>query len=122
MTQRLFDRATPAGRGYRDIAPGAVASHTGARLVDVREPYEMHGALGRVPGSELVPLATLLAVAGGWDPDEELVLICRSGQRSARAAEALAARGFRRVMNLDGGMIAYAAAGLPVERSGGAVS
>jgi rhodanese-related sulfurtransferase len=123
MTPTLFDRATPLAHGYRDLAATDLAARSGrARLVDVREPHEWRGDLGRVPGSELVPLATVLRAARTWDRDEELVLICRSGQRSACAAEALAARGFRRVMNLAGGMLAYAAAGLPVERSGGRVS
>ena len=54
------------------------------------------------------------ARARTWNRDDELVIVCRSGARSARAAEALAAMGFRRVMNLTGGMLAYTAAGLPV--------
>jgi rhodanese-related sulfurtransferase len=54
--------------------------------------------------------------AAGWDRAADLVVICRSGGRSSRAAEALARLGFSRVMNLVGGMLAHDAARLPVER------
>lgn len=117
----LFDRATPNPKGYRDIAPDAVfAARADARLVDVREPSEFDGELGHVPGSVLVPLAGVVDQAASWDREAELVLICRSGGRSGRAAEALTARGFRRVMNMAGGMLAYNAAGLPADRTPGA--
>jgi rhodanese-related sulfurtransferase len=45
-----------------------------------------------------------------------MVMICRSGNRSGRAAQALASIGFSRVMNLTGGMLAWNAAGLPIEK------
>jgi rhodanese-related sulfurtransferase len=58
-----------------------------------------------------VPLGTHAAQAARWDRGADIVVVCRSGGRSARAAEALVAAGFRRVMNLAGGMLAYRAAG-----------
>ncbi|MCL4228846.1 MAG: rhodanese-like domain-containing protein [Myxococcales bacterium] len=85
-------------------------------MIDVREPHEFTGELGHVAGSKLVPLATLLDAARAWPRDEELVLVCRSGNRSGRAAQALAGAGFTRLYNLAGGMLAWNAAGLPVER------
>jgi rhodanese-related sulfurtransferase len=97
------------------IAPAdAVRSRGTARLIDVREPHELHGDLGRIPGCESIPLGSIERAAATWDRDEPLVMICRSGARSARATEALVRLGFRRVMNLAGGMLAYRAAGLPV--------
>ena len=85
-------------------------------VVDVREPHELSGELGHIAGVDPVPLATLPARAGAWRKDDEVVLVCRSGGRSSRAAELLVAAGFRKVMNLAGGMLAYTAAGLPLAR------
>jgi len=103
---------------YREVSPSAAfAARAGARLVDVREPDEYRGELGHIPGAQLVPLATIPEAAAAWDRETPLVVICRSGGRSSRAAQALVAAGFRKVMNLSGGMLAYTAAGLPVARS-----
>lgn len=113
----LFAAAETVSGGYRDLAPATLAAYGApVALVDVREPHEFTGELGHVPGSRLVPLATVLDAARDWPRADELVLICRSGNRSGRAAAALAAAGFTRVMNLAGGMLAWNAAGLPVER------
>lgn len=103
-------------RTYRDITPAAAYGARGrARLIDVRESGEL--ALdGYIPGVEHVPLATVEASARAWDRSAPLVVICRSGNRSGRAAGALAAMGFGDVMNMAGGMLAYAAAGLPIAR------
>ncbi len=112
-----FKRGQPTRGGYRDVSPAdTIAARGAARLVDVREPHEYVGELGHVPGSELVPLAAVAAAASGWDRERDVILICRSGARSGRAAEAMVAAGFARVMNMAGGMLAYTAAGLPVER------
>lgn len=100
-----------------DVEPVFVASHREKlALVDVREPTEFSGELGHVPGARLVPLAELSTAARTWDPDGEIVLVCRSGQRSERAGAELARRGFRHLYNLRGGMLAWHAAHLPVER------
>lgn len=118
MTTSPFEHGQSVPGGYRDVSPAATAAAGAAvRLVDVREPHEYTGDLGHVPGSELVPLATLSAAARAWDRRRDVILICRSGARSGRAAQALVAAGFARVMNMAGGMLAYNAAGLPVARS-----
>jgi rhodanese-related sulfurtransferase len=120
LTRRttLYEAAAPTRAGYRDVLPRAVAQARGTvRIVDVREPDELTGELGHIPGVERAPLATIALHAADWHPDEEIVLVCRSGGRSARAAEALVRAGFRHVMNLAGGMLAYHAAGLPVART-----
>ncbi|MCG5056368.1 MAG: rhodanese-like domain-containing protein [Myxococcales bacterium] len=85
------------------------------RIVDVREPDEFVGELGHVRGAILAPLASVGAAARAFDPDEPVVVVCRSGGRSARAAEALCRLGFTKVMNLQGGMLAWNALRLPVE-------
>jgi rhodanese-related sulfurtransferase len=114
----LFQTGIPTRRGYRDVTPAQTHDARGhVRIVDVRETDELTGPLGHIPGVEHAPLATVLARAASWPKDEELILVCRSGGRSSGAAEALVAAGFRKVMNMAGGMLAYNAAGLPVTRT-----
>jgi sulfur dioxygenase len=86
------------------------------RIVDVREPDEFTGELGRVAGAQLVPLATVVDRAAQWQKDEPIVLVCRSGGRSGRAAEELERRGFRRVASMKGGMLRWHERGFDVER------
>lgn len=107
----------PAPQAFTDVTPAFVAAHRGElTLIDVREPHEFTGELGHVGGARLVPLATLLDATAAWDRDREIVLVCRSGGRSAHAAAQLAGHGFRHVYNLRGGMLAWTGADLPVER------
>ena len=105
--------------GYRDLAPTVAQSWLSrVHAVDVREVHERTGPLGHIDGTALAPLATVMAVAAGWDRAAPILLICRSGGRSGRAAAALAAAGFQAVYNLDGGMIGWNDAGLPVVGAG----
>ncbi|HEX5979626.1 MAG TPA: rhodanese-like domain-containing protein [Thermoleophilaceae bacterium] len=91
----------------------------GAQLVDVREPYE-HEA-GRIAGSVHIELEQLPSEAASLDPERPILFYCRSGSRSALAADAFAASGFD-ARNLDGGLEAWVAAGLPIEPDGGRVA
>ena len=84
------------------------------RLVDVRNPDEF--AETRIARAELLPLPEIENWAPKLDPRKPLVLICRSGRRSGTAAEALVKRGFTSVVSVEGGMLAWEAAGLPVVR------
>lgn len=87
-------------------------------LLDVREPEEFVGDLGHVQGSLLVPLDALehrLPKLAGY-VDHDIVVVCRAGARSASAGAILRRAGFQRVYNLTGGMLAWHAAGLPVQR------
>lgn len=88
----------------------------GALVIDVREPHEYNEV--HAPGSLLVPLGQLAARASEFRAFENrpVVLICRSGQRSAAAAELLVQQGFKSVYNVQGGIIAWEKAGLPVIR------
>ena len=108
---------TSAPPPARQMSPQALtAAHPRPRVIDVREPDEFAGELGHVPRAELVPLGTLPGAARDWNKDETLVIICRSGARSAKAVALLQEHGFRDVWNLDGGTQAHVKAGLPVER------
>ena len=74
-------------------------------VVDVREPYEY--AIASIPGTKLIPLGQIEERAGELDPNAEIVLHCRSGKRSADALNRLKAKGFRRLKNLKGGILAW---------------
>src|SRR4051812_32225143 len=89
------------------------------QLVDVREPYERDA--GHVAGSRHVPLAELTASAPTIDPLRPVVFVCRVGGRSAMAAWSFARAGYD-AHNLDGGMVGWAASGLPLEPEGGHVA
>jgi rhodanese-related sulfurtransferase len=117
MTHALFRNSAAHADGFRDADPLLLHEHLGEiRIVDVREPAEFRAELGHVPGAELVPLSIVPVKALEWDRDKELVVVCRSGGRSASAARQLVKMGFTRVINLRGGMLAYNQAALPVER------
>lgn len=117
ITMRGTSPTPSAPSTYRDITPAsALAARGKARLIDVREASEL-AADGFIEGVEHVPLGKVAEVARHWNKDDELVIVCRSGGRSAGAATALCAMGFHRVSNMVGGMIAYKAAGLPVRRA-----
>lgn len=88
----------------------------GAPILDVREPHEYTEV--HAPGSLLVPLGQIASRANEFRTFENkpIILICRSGQRSSAAAEMLTQQGFKVVYNVQGGIIAWEKAGLPVER------
>jgi rhodanese-related sulfurtransferase len=88
----------------------------GAILVDVREDAEWRA--GHAPGARHIPLSRLPGRIKDLAPQRTVVTVCRSGHRSAAAAALLARQG-RDVINLSGGMRAWARAGLPVVASGG---
>ena len=79
-----------------------------AVFLDVREPDEWQA--GHIEGAVHIPLADLPARVGELSPDDEIVVICRSGGRSGRAVGWLNSNGFD-VLNFDGGMAAWAASG-----------
>jgi sulfur-carrier protein adenylyltransferase/sulfurtransferase len=74
-------------------------------LIDVREPWEWE--LARIPGARLIPLGTLEAALPTLDRGREIVVHCKSGMRSARAATLLRDAGFQRVRNLAGGILRW---------------
>jgi len=86
-------------------------------LLDVREADEFNDALGHIVGARLLPLSELAGRAGTLR-GRSVITVCRSGSRSATAAALLGAAGVEDVRSMDGGMIAWHAAELPVERAG----
>lgn len=75
-------------------------------LLDVREPWEVERA--SLPGSVCIPLQEIPSRMQELDAGAEIIVMCQAGMRSQRAAEFLAARGFSRVVNLRGGIAAWA--------------
>jgi rhodanese-related sulfurtransferase len=90
-----------------DVAELEARLSSGARLVDVRNPDEWEEA--RVDGGVLIPLPELSERLGEL-PDGDLVVICKSGGRSAKACEILTAAG-RNATNVAGGTIAWVDSG-----------
>jgi sulfur-carrier protein adenylyltransferase/sulfurtransferase len=76
------------------------------RLVDVREPHEWQ--ISRIEGAELIPLGQLPSHMHELDSSEEIVLMCKSGQRSMQGLNLLRTAGFAKLHNLQGGINAYA--------------
>lgn len=108
---KLFGTATP------ELDAAAVQARldgaAGPLVLDVREAYEFTS--GHIPGARLMPLGTLAQRMKELPRDREIICVCHSGNRSRSAARHLASAGFKTI-NLRGGMIAWARAGLPVRK------
>jgi len=72
-------------------------------LLDVREPYEYEA--GHIKGAKLLPVGEIEERWHELDPTREIVVYCRSGRRSAIAAEKLIRLGFKKVKNMTGGIL-----------------
>lgn len=114
MLRKLF------GNPSTDAADIAVAdarqrlAGRGALLIDVREPDEW--SAGHVAEARHIPLGELPARLGELPRDRELLLICRSGNRSGAATRLLQREGFPLARNVQGGMSAWERQGYPVAR------
>jgi sulfur-carrier protein adenylyltransferase/sulfurtransferase len=76
-------------------------------VVDVREPHEREIADLPDFGQKAIPLTEFLDRMGELDPHSRVVLYCRSGGRSAWAAQQLSREGYRKVWNLKGGVMGW---------------
>jgi rhodanese-related sulfurtransferase len=101
------------GRGAVRVEPAEAQEllRQGALMVDVREKREWEA--GHVRGAKHHPLGTIASVAGSLPHDRTIVVACRSGGRSARAARLLRSSGLD-VVDLAGGLTAWHEAGLPL--------
>jgi len=91
---------------------------TPVEIVDVREPDEFAGPLGHIRGAKLIPLGQLARRVDELARDRPLVMVCRSGARSAQATVILQRAGLPNVANLNGGMLRWRAEGHAVETGG----
>jgi rhodanese-related sulfurtransferase len=85
------------------------------QVIDVREPDEFTGVLGHIAGARLVPLGSLSTKKSEIEKEKPIVVVCRSGARSAQATVMLRNAGFAKVANLAGGMLRWRAQRLAVE-------
>ncbi|MFM6991196.1 MAG: rhodanese-like domain-containing protein [Rhodoferax sp.] len=88
-----------------------------AVVVDVCEPHEF--AAGHVVGARNIPMGELESKLSGAVKNKKLplILVCQSGARSARAAAVATTLGYEQVHSLGGGLVAWRAANLPVEKA-----
>lgn len=94
VTPTAFQSRWPEGERREDVV-----------LLDVREPHEL--ALASIDGVLHIPMAQVPARLAELDRDKPIVVMCRTGGRSRKVAEYLAANGFEQVFNLQGGIDAW---------------
>jgi phage shock protein E len=115
LLSRLFGTAQPVPAApVVDVLEASRRQAAGALLIDVRQPEEWQH--GHAPTARLIPLGSLANRLTEVPRDREVLLICRSGNRSGSAQRHLLQLGYQRVFNVSGGMNAWASAGLPVDR------
>jgi rhodanese-related sulfurtransferase len=93
------------------VPEAAAKREAGAFMLDVRQPEEWVEA--HLPGSTLIPLDKLSARLNEVPRDLEIVVVCRSGNRSQQGRDILLQAGFTNVTSMAGGLREWAAAGLP---------
>jgi len=91
-------------------------NHKNALILDVRNEAEYQS--GHILNSKLIPLGNLAERMGELERyrDQSILVVCRSGQRSATACATLGKQGFTQAYNLSGGVIAWQKSNLPLEK------
>lgn len=100
----------------KDVSPAeaqAAVSKAYSQFIDVRTPEEYSG--GHAARAVNIPLDTLMSKLDTLEKSEPVYLICKTGNRSKKAAVMLKDAGFNNVLNVAGGTEAWQAAGLPME-------
>ncbi len=92
----------------------AIRNNPDVVLIDVREQWEYDE--GHIPNVKLIPLGELPNRLNEIPKDKFVVMTCRSGNRSNQATQFLRSQGFDNVHNMQGGILAWQKAGLPVEK------
>ena len=115
----LFVELRRLNRKYRSLSPVEavrVINQDDALVLDVREDNEV--ASGRIGGAKHIPLGSLKKRMGDIEKykDKPVVVYCRSGNRSASAAQQLTAAGVEDVVNLQGGIQAWQSANMPIKK------
>jgi len=117
VTERTIDSLLAEARaGLERLTPeqALVAVEDGALLVETRSLDEQHGQGGAIPGALHHPLSVVLWRMDELPRDTRVILICREGYSSSLAAAHLQQLGFRDATDVEGGVDAWIAAGLPV--------
>lgn len=92
-------------------------NNSGAVLIDVRDADEYRSI--RIPGAQLQPLTALPYLPEDLNKEAPAIYFCRSGNRTGKAEELLKARGHSQIYILDGGILAWKKAGLPIAETPG---
>lgn len=95
------------------VAQAFEKREAGAFILDVREPDEW--AEYHIPDATLISLGDLESRLNELPRDQEIVVVCRSGNRSIKGRDILLNAGFTKVTHMAGGMKAWQAAGYPTE-------
>lgn len=106
-----FLQQNQAGGYPREISVAEAASkrEAGVFVLDVRQPEEWNEY--HIPDTTLIPLGELNARLSELPRDQEIVIVCRSGNRSGQARDILRAAGFTQVTSMAGGLVQWRAAG-----------
>jgi phage shock protein E len=91
----------------------AIKDRDDVLVIDVREQWEYDEA--HIPGVTLIPMDQVPMRLDEIPTDQEVIVTCRSGNRSGQVTEYLRQQGFENVHNMQGGILAWQAASLPVE-------
>lgn len=102
--------------------PDEISVHTAAALrdsdevllIDVREPWEYDEV--HIPGITLIPMNQIPDRLDEIPRDREVIVTCRTGNRSGQVTDYLRQAGFDNVHNMAGGIVAWEEAGYPVQR------
>lgn len=92
----------------------AIKDNPGVYLLDVREPDEY--ADGHIPGITLMPMGEVADRMSEIPKDKQVIVTCRSGNRSGQITDFLREQGFTNVHNMEGGIVAWEAAGFDVQQ------
>lgn len=112
----LLSRRLSKAKDVGNLEATVLINKKDAILVDVRETSEYEN--GRLPGAVHIPLSQLEARSAeiAKQASRPVIAYCARGNRSRMAASALAKAGFAEIYHLSGGIDAWRAAGLPVEK------
>jgi rhodanese-related sulfurtransferase len=116
----VADPPADLSAGELDLGPAvdvttvaAIKDRADVVLIDVREQDEYDQV--HIPDITLIPLGTVPDSLDQIPTDKTVIMTCRSGNRSGQATEFLRQQGFDNVHNMEGGIVAWQEAGLPVE-------
>ncbi|WP_175991446.1 rhodanese-like domain-containing protein [Bacillus sp. Marseille-Q1617] len=104
----LYVRQMKPGKNIKQITTSELKKHLGdtsKQFIDVRTPGEFKGS--RIKGFKNIPLHTLQKNMDKLSKEKEIIVICQSGMRSAKAGKILSSSGFQSVVNVRGGMNAW---------------
>ncbi len=111
------DKGTRAVVAHIDPSVALDRTRRGGKLIDVRSAYEF--SVVHAKGARHVPPKRIRADETGLRHEDDVIVICSTGHRSAHQAKNLTKRGFSRVACVNGGLNAWQEAGLPVKHGPG---